>query len=128
MCLVGQLCPTFCKPMDCSPPGCSVHGSFQAGILQLAAISYSRDRTLISCVSCIGKWILYHWATREAPNKILISNKMYKVLSTAAWMNFKNILVSESYHIQCKCKIQLFKKGKTNLWWLKLEHWLPLGW
>ena len=43
MCLVGQSCLTFCKPMDCSPPGCSVHGSFQAGILQLAAISYSRD-------------------------------------------------------------------------------------
>ena len=26
MCLVAQLCPTLCHPMDCSPPGSSVHG------------------------------------------------------------------------------------------------------
>ena len=26
MCLVTQSCPTLCDPMDCSPPGCSVHG------------------------------------------------------------------------------------------------------
>ena len=26
LCLVAQLCPTLCKPMDCSPPGSSVHG------------------------------------------------------------------------------------------------------
>ena len=32
--------------------------------LQHAGSSWIRDRT---CVSCIGKWILYHWATREAP-------------------------------------------------------------
>ena len=27
-----QLCPTLCHPMDCSPPGCSVHGILQAGL------------------------------------------------------------------------------------------------
>ena len=43
MCLVVQSCPTLYNPMACSPPGFSVHGIFQAGILQLAAISYSRD-------------------------------------------------------------------------------------
>ena len=31
--LVTQSCPTLCNPMDCSPPGSSVHGIFQAGIL-----------------------------------------------------------------------------------------------
>ena len=30
---VAQLCPTLCDPMDCSPPGSSVHGIFQARIL-----------------------------------------------------------------------------------------------
>ena len=29
MCLVVQSCPTFCNPVDCSPPGSSVHGIFQ---------------------------------------------------------------------------------------------------
>ena len=28
LCLVTQLCPTLCNPMDCSPPGSSVHGGF----------------------------------------------------------------------------------------------------
>ena len=34
MCLVTQLCPTLCNPMDCSPPRCSVHGIVQARILE----------------------------------------------------------------------------------------------
>ena len=41
--LVVQSCPTLCYPMDCSPPGSSVHGSLQARILEWAAISFSRD-------------------------------------------------------------------------------------
>ena len=55
--------------MDCSPPGSSVHGIFQARILEWVTISYSmgtswsRDQTHISCISCIVRGILYHWAT-----------------------------------------------------------------
>ena len=66
-CAVTESCPALCKPMDCSLPGSSVHGIFQAEILQWVAISYfwgssqPRDRTHVSCVSCIGRWILYHW-------------------------------------------------------------------
>ena len=56
-----------------------VHGIFQARILEWVAISHSRgsswprDWIRISCVSCIGKWILYHWATWET----LVDIKMY---------------------------------------------------
>ena len=39
---VAQLCPTLYDPMDCSLPGSSVHGIFQARILERAAISFSR--------------------------------------------------------------------------------------
>ena len=39
---VGQSCPTLCDPMDCSPLGSSVHGIFQAWILEWVAISFSR--------------------------------------------------------------------------------------
>ena len=39
---VAQLCPVLCDPMDCSPPVSSVHGIFQAGILEWVAISSSR--------------------------------------------------------------------------------------
>ena len=51
----AQLCPTLCEPMDCSPPGSSVHGIFQARILEWAAISSSRgsswprDQTRVYC-------------------------------------------------------------------------------
>ena len=34
--------PTLCDPMDCSPPGSSVHGILQARILEWVAISFSR--------------------------------------------------------------------------------------
>ena len=39
---VAQLCPTLCDPMDCSLPGSSVHGIFQAIVLEWIAISFSR--------------------------------------------------------------------------------------
>ena len=39
---VTQLCPTLCDPMDCRLPGSSVHGIFQARILEWTAISFPR--------------------------------------------------------------------------------------
>ena len=41
--LVSQLCPTLCDPMDCIPPGSSIHGIFQARILEWVAISFSKS-------------------------------------------------------------------------------------
>ena len=38
---VAQLCPTLCDPMDCSLPGSSVHGIFQARVLEWVVISFS---------------------------------------------------------------------------------------
>ena len=63
---------THCDPMNCSPPGSSVHGIFQARIVGWVAISYSkgssqpRDQTNVSCISCTGRQILQHSATSEA--------------------------------------------------------------
>ena len=51
---VAQSCLTLCDPMDCSLPGSSVHGIFQAIVLEWIAISFSRgsshsrDRTQVS--------------------------------------------------------------------------------
>ena len=55
MCSVSQSSPTLCNQMDCSPPGSSVYGIFQASVLEWVATSYSRgsswpwDRTHVSC-------------------------------------------------------------------------------
>ena len=67
---VVQLCPTFCDPMDCSPPDSSVHGILQARILECVAMPFSRgsswprDQTQVSCIA--GRFFTI-WATREAP-------------------------------------------------------------
>ena len=52
-----------------SPPGSSVHGIFQARILEWVAIPYSRKLSQPrgqTCDSWIGRWVLYHRAIREA--------------------------------------------------------------
>ena len=43
---VAQSCPTLSDPMDCSPPGPSVHGIFQARVLEWGAIASSNDRIM----------------------------------------------------------------------------------
>ena len=64
-CSVTQSCPILCNPMDCNPPGSSVHGIFQARTLEWVAISYSRGdsqlrgQTCVSCASYIDRQILY---------------------------------------------------------------------
>ena len=66
---VAQLCPTLCNPMDSSQPGSSVHGIFQARILEWVAISFSRgssqprDQTWVSCI--VGTRFTF-WATRKS--------------------------------------------------------------
>ena len=44
---VAQSCPTFSDPMDCSLPGSSVHGIFQAGVLEWGAIAFSTQYLLL---------------------------------------------------------------------------------
>ena len=44
---VAQSCLTLRDPMDCSLPGSSVHGIFQARVLEWGAIAFSRSDTLI---------------------------------------------------------------------------------
>ena len=72
VCVCVESGPTHCDPMNSSPPGSSVHGIFQVRILKQVAISFSRgysqpkDQTSISC---IGRQILYHSTTWEAPER-----------------------------------------------------------
>ena len=54
---VAQSCLTLCDPVDCSPPDSSIHGIFQARILEWVAISFSRgssrprDQTQVSRIA-----------------------------------------------------------------------------
>ena len=61
----AQLCPMLCDPMDCSPPGSSVHGIFQARILEWVAIPFSRGSSRSRGQTWIGRWFF----TTEPPGK-----------------------------------------------------------
>jgi hypothetical protein len=71
----------LCDTMDCSPPGSTVHGNFQARILEWVVISFSRqpswprDWAHVSCVSgTVGRFFT-HWATGEAPSGLGVKPK-----------------------------------------------------
>ena len=57
---------TLFDPMDCSPPGSSVHGILQARILEWVAMSssqrifQSQGSKLCLMSTCIGRWVLFH--------------------------------------------------------------------
>ena len=80
--------------MDWSLPGSSVHKIFQARLLEWVAMSFSRgssqprDRT---CVSCIGRWILYHCSNRLS---FLTEASFSTLLSGSAVAEAKHSLVS----------------------------------
>ena len=65
-CLVAKSCLTHCNPVDCSPPGPSVHGISQARILEWVAISFFTGSSQSNLL--LGGWILYYWVTWEAPS------------------------------------------------------------
>ena len=72
--LVTQSCLILSDPMDCSPPGSSVHGILQARILEWVAIpssrgsSWPRDQTQVSCNA--GRFFTV-WATRRGMFKVV---------------------------------------------------------
>ena len=117
----------FCNPMDCSPSDSSVHGILQARILEWAVISsfrgssQPRDWTRVFYVSCIGRQILYYWATWEAPNHwiarefpactliICTYNIIYGTCFSTCAVSFSNFcLVTKRNH--SKVRLTLNKK------------------
>ena len=81
-CSVTKSCPTLCNPMDCSPPGSSIHRVSQSRIPEWVAISFStgscqsRDQThVVSWVSCVGLRFLYqlsHGKSSEFFHKVSV--------------------------------------------------------
>ena len=75
---VAQSCPTLCDPVDCSPPGSSIHGILQARILEWVAISFSRgsswprDQTQVSRIA--GRHFNL-WATRVSQTVLFMCLK-----------------------------------------------------
>ena len=100
ICICAQSHPTLWDPMDCSLPGSSSYGISQARIMEWVAISFSRGSSLPrdqTHISCIGRWVLYHWAPREAPKFLTGLDKSLTPLT--CWTMTK-------IHINCSCSFQ----------------------
>ena len=101
--------------MDCSLPGSSVHGIFQARKLQWVAIfsfresSRSRDRTRVFGIDCIDWHILYHCATWEA---ILLNHEGYLILDPT-FCHFKYFSISIALLFK---KLLIFLKFYFTTW------------
>ena len=87
---VIQSCPILCDPMNCSVPGSSVHGIFQARILEWGSMPSSKGSfwlknwTHVSCISSMDMWILYHWDTWETCLSSLSFARLFATPWTAA--------------------------------------------
>ena len=120
VCSVAQSYPTLSNPMDCSPPGSSVHGIFLARMLEWVAISSSRgssqprDPAHVSCVSCmfaVGQTKASHLQNRTISKDLegsiilalsqfakIYSQQSYWNISVTTWVkSFGHLGVSFSY-------------------------------
>ena len=74
---------------------------YRSGLPFHPASSQPRDRTCVSHVSCIGRWIVYHWAAWE--DLSISSEEELKLLEFVSWLNSSTIFL-------CFCIFSLF-------WW-----------
>ena len=109
---VAQWCPTLCDPVDCSLSGSTVHGIFQARVLEWIAISFSRvssrprNRTRVSCIA--GRCFTV-WATREAGllySTIMGAKKIYISTSACEFPALEFLILA--FTLFCRLPFQLF--------------------
>ena len=125
---VTQSCPTLCDPMDCGPPGSSVHGILQARIQGWVAVPFSRGssqpRDGIQ-ISCIAGGVFTIWATREAPLVVLViiycNAKLFCPLCNS---NSESLLPFTMQHDTSWTKLLclLLLSNTSSYWTLRLEY------
>ena len=74
---IAQSCPTLCDPMDCTHPGYSIHGNFQARILEWVAISFSKAWKWKVKVKSLSLLATPWTAAYQAPPSMGISRQEY---------------------------------------------------
>ena len=125
---------TLCNPMDCSPPGPSIHGILQPRILEWVAMpspsgsSRPRDQTCAYYVSCISRWVLYyhhHLGRWEFLGDFgIIWKRIYRVVqgfTGVLYNNFNHIIFLEKYRKHLK----LTKSGEGKETCYNSHHLQP---
>ena len=125
---IAQLCPILYDPMDCSLPGSSIHGIFQARVLEWGAIAFSRgssqprDQAWVSCIAdrhftvwsttCLETWAF------PSPPHIATTPSFILWISTVKY--------SWNSEALCICMSPLLKLcGRKVCCWLEVgkRHW-----
>ena len=120
---VTQMCLTLWEPMDCSPPGSSVHGISQAKILEWVAIpisrrsSQSRDQTWVSFIA--GRFFTI-WTTKEAPCMLITCGRLLYSTGSPTW--------SLWWPKEVECGPREAQEGKgiytyISLWLINIDVW-----
>ena len=102
MFLVAQLCLTLCNTMDCSPPGSSVHGHFQARILQWVVMPSSRGssqprnqtgllhcRQILNHLSHQGSPRILEWVAYHFSRAIFLTQELNQGLLHCRWILYQ---------------------------------------
>ena len=93
---VAESCPTPSNPMDCSPPGSSIHGIFQASVLEWGAIAFSAKKpyrfikvcealSRIAGTACCQHEVLNNYGTSETYNPRM-SHSFFHPNRLPAWL------------------------------------------
>ena len=93
---VAQLCPTPSNPMDCSLPGSSVHGIFQARVLEWVAIAFSITMVQFSSIQLLSRVHLFgtQWtAAHQASLSITNSQSLPKPISIESVMPSNHLIL-----------------------------------
>ena len=96
---VAQLCPTLSDPMDCSPPGSSVHGIFQARVLEWGAIAFSRKKDYFSQIPscCLIKYsstTCFWYRCRSFPLQMVLQD--FHIISCGSKVTLESHIISHS--------------------------------
>ena len=109
---VCQLCPSLCDPMDCNPPYSSVHGIFQARILEWVAIFYSRISS--HTFSYLLQGTSYHIFSfdPQGSNPCLLHLLHWQADSLAPWLGLDRFLYlcSDIFNIYRKFLAIIFQR------------------
>ena len=123
-CLLAQSCPTLCDSMDCSLPGSSVHGIFQARGLEYVAISSSGDLPHPG-IEPESPALAGRFFTTEPPGKPTVCIKSPRIFITKAHFQVpsKNLGWCQESVFLNNCPQRIFKRkldgvGCSDLTWL----------
>ena len=119
--MCARSCLTLRDPMDCSPPDFSVHGIFQARMLEWVVTSFSkgssppRDQTIVSCVSCNGRQILYHCTAWKAMSPVLLEISINKHTTSTHPASSSAVVL----HLDC------MSESPGGVWWILIPGLYP---